>query len=85
MVGPPSEGELCVETMKIKAQWLRVGESCKTVPIGCWSSVRGSYAGERFGARTAFGSPGLPVRLRLARRGMEGANWGLDAEAVLCE
>ena len=85
MVGPPSECALCLEKMKIRVQWLRVGEPCKTVPIGFSSSLRGSGACERLGARTAFGSPGLPVRLRLARRGTEGAKWGLNAEAVLCE
>jgi hypothetical protein len=62
-----------------------VGEPCKTVPIEVSSSLGGADAGERFGARTAFGIPELPVRLRVARCGMEGAKRGLNAEAVLCE
>jgi hypothetical protein len=66
MVGPPSGGGLCLETMKIKVQWLTVGEPCKTVPIGCWSSLRGSCAGGRAGARMGFGSPGLGLEFVLA-------------------
>ncbi len=84
MVGPPSERELCLETMKIKVQWLRAGEPCKMVPIGFWSSPRGSPACERFGTHAAFGSPGLPFRLPLARRGMKGGKGELKAEEVLC-
>ena len=84
MVGPPSECELCLETMKIKVRWLMVGEPCKAVPIGYSSFLRGFHAFERFGARTVFGSPVLPVRRRLARRGKEEAKWEWKAEVVLC-
>jgi hypothetical protein len=78
MVGPPSGCVLCLETMKIKVQWLMVGEPCNAVPIGFSISPGASYAYERFSARIAFGYPGLPVRRRLAGCGMEGA------EVVLC-
>jgi hypothetical protein len=33
MVGPPSERELCFETMKIKVHWLASEEPRKAVPI----------------------------------------------------
>jgi len=84
MVGPPSVRELCLETMKIQVKRLMVGEPCKTVSIGFLNSRFGLSAWERFGARTAFGSPGPGVRMQLGRRGMEGATWECKAEAVLC-
>jgi hypothetical protein len=80
MVGPPSEDELCLETMKIMLQWLMVGEPCETVPVGFSSSQGDSFADERFGAGSGLGSPGLPVRLWL-----EGARWECKTEEVLCE
>jgi hypothetical protein len=61
-----------------------VGEPCNAVPIGFSISLGASPAFERFGARIAFGCPGLPVRQQLAGFGMEGAEVGAKAEAVLC-
>jgi len=84
MVGPPSERELCLETMIIKVRGLIIEEPCDTVPIGFSSFPRVSYAGERFGTRTVFCFPGVPVRLRLVRHGMKGAKSEVKAETVLC-
>ena len=85
MVGPPSEHELCLETMKIRVLCFRIVEPCKAVPIGFLVSPRGWPAYERLGARTAFGFSEWPARRRLAERGAKGTMWGLSAEAVLCE
>ncbi len=85
MVGPPSERELCLETMKIKVQGFRIVEPCKTVSISILVSPRGWPARERLGARSAFGFSGSPTRRRFPGRGAREARWGFSAEAVLCE
>jgi hypothetical protein len=86
MVGPPSECEQYRETMQLSVQWLRIGEPCKTVPIGLSSSssLHNISAAERLGARAAYGSPGPPARLRLAQYRMADAKPGANPEAVLC-
>lgn len=85
MVGPPSERELCLETMRIKVHWLRIGEPCKKVSIGFLISLHSGSARKRLAARSAFGFSGLPAHQRLAGWGVEGAKRGASRGAVLCE